>query len=192
MQMDNALLTNRMIRAAKLESNLYEEVERDQSATAQALTVVIAVAIAQGLGSGIGALMAGRGLGNFVLALIGGIILGIIGWVVWSALVYFVGTSLFGGRATLGEVLRTVGFAYTPNVLAIVSFIPILGGLIAFVASIWALIALIIGIRQALDFSTGKAVITALVAWIVMVIVIGILGGIVGLGALGAGLLMGS
>ena len=190
MQADSSVLTNRMIRAAKLDSNLYEEVEHDQSATTQALTVVIIVAIASGIGSGIGALLGNQGAGAFLMALIGGIILAIIGWLVWSVIVYFVGTSLFGGSATIGEMLRTVGFAQSPNVLAILSFIPLLGGLIVFAASIWALIALIIGIRQALDFTTGKAVLTAIIGWIVYIIIIAIIGGIIGLAAFGGAALM--
>ncbi len=58
--------------------------------------------------------------------------------------------------------------------LRIFGFIPILGGLIAFVAWVWGIITVIIAIRQALDFSTGRAVITAIAAAIAAGIVLGI------------------
>ena len=44
------MLVNRMIRAAMLDSRLYEEVEHDRSATSQAMQVVIIVALASGIG----------------------------------------------------------------------------------------------------------------------------------------------
>jgi len=105
----------------------------------------------------------------------------IVGWAIWAFLTYWIGTALFGGTATYGELLRTIGFAYTPNALGIFGFIPVLGGIIAFVGAVWALIAGIIAVRQALDFSTGKAIVTAIVGWIVLIIIYAILGAI-GLG----------
>ncbi len=66
--------------------------------------------------------------------------------------------------------------------LVILAFLPILGGLIRVVVAIWMLIAGIIAIRQALDFSTGKAVATALLGWLAIAIPAAILMGGIGLG----------
>src|SRR5687767_3907104 len=109
-------LVQRMIRAARLEPQLYEEVEADQSATSQAAIVVAIVAIATGIGGGIGASLSGQG-GNIVGSVVSGILTGVIGWAVWSYLTYFIGTRLFGGTATPGELLRCIGFAMSPGVL---------------------------------------------------------------------------
>ena len=84
---------------------------------------------------------------------------------------------------TIGQVLRAVGFAQTPKLLTVVGFIPILGGLIAFVAWIWYLVASIIALRQAFDFTTGRAIGTAIVAIVVQVIALVIIGLILGIGA---------
>ena len=177
-------MVGRMIRAARLENEVYEEVERDKDATTQALTVVVIVAIAAGIGSALSLLIAGVGIGSAILGLISGIVGAVVGWAIWSFLTYWIGTSLFGGKATYGELLRTIGFAFTPNALGIFSFIPFLGGLIAFVGSIWALVAAVIAVRQALDFDTGKAILTAIIGWIVLVIIYAVLG------ALGLGFMM--
>jgi hypothetical protein len=158
-----------MMRAARLDSNLYEEVEADLNATSQAATVVGIVALCGGLGNGIATAMSGQ-TGLAVIAFVGGILMAFIGWVAWSYITYFVGTSLFKGQATPGELLRTIGFAQTPGVLNILAFIPFLGGLVAFVAGIWALIAGVIALRQALDISTGQAIITAIIGAIPMAI----------------------
>jgi len=167
-----------MLRAAKLETGLYEEVERDVDATGQALLVVIIVAVAAGIGGALARAVAGQPgaiLGSLILGIVGAI----LGWLIWSFLTYFIGTSLFKGTATYGELLRTIGFANSPGVLNILTFIPILGGLIALVVAIWTLVAGIIAIRQALDFDTGKAILTAIIGWLVMVVltlVVGALG----------------
>jgi len=184
-------LVDRMIKAAMLDVKTYEEVEHDQEATTQALTVVLIAAVASGIGTALGGIFSPLGIGFSIGALIFGVIFALIGWVVWSVVVYFVGTSLFAGKATIGEVLRTVGFAESPGVVAIISFIPVLGGLISFAVSIWTLVAMVVAVRQALDFTTGKAIVTALVGWVIMLVVTVILAGAVGVAALGGLAMMG-
>ena len=154
-------LTQRMMGAAMLNVATYEEVEADRTATGQAALVVAIVAVA----SAIGAAEAG------VWAAIGGLVAAFVGWLIWSGITYLVGTTFFGGTADWGELLRTLGFAQSPGVLYVLGFIPLLGGLIRFAVMIWVLIAGIIAIRQALDFSTGKAVLTAIIGWVAFVIV---------------------
>jgi hypothetical protein len=179
-------LTDRMLRAAKLDIHLYEEVEADTNATNQALLVVVLVAVA----TGIGAAIAGAAQGNLVMALIGGVLRALIGWAAWSFVMYFVGTRIFGGTATYGELLRTLGFAYTPGVLSILLFIPFLGGLISLAAGIWTLVASFIGIRQALDIDNGKTIGTIVIGIIAFIIVSIIIGIIFGAGAVLGGAMM--
>jgi hypothetical protein len=45
------------------------------------------------------------------------------------------------------------------------------GGLISFVASIWALVAMVIAVRQALDFTTMRAIATCIVGFIVLIVI---------------------
>jgi hypothetical protein len=92
-----------------------------------------------------------------------------LGWLAWAGITYLIGDKVFGGTATWGELLRTLGFAQSPGVLYILGFVPVLGVLLRFVVGIWILVAGVIAIRQALDFSTGKAIATALLGWLVMV-----------------------
>jgi hypothetical protein len=162
-----------MLRAARLEVPLYEEVEADTTATNQALLVVVIVAIAAGIGAAFGG-------GNAVGRLIGGVLNALIGWAVWSYVVYFVGTRFMGGTATYGELLRTLGFAETPGVLSIFGFIPVLGGILALIGGIWTLVASFIATRQALDIDNGKTVITIILAFIALLIVVTIISIIIG------------
>jgi hypothetical protein len=162
-----------MVRAAKLQVNLYEEVEADTKATGQAFLAVVIVSIATGIGAGI------SGLGNgglwFLWGLMVGLVTSIVGWLAWAFFTYIIGTKLFKGpetSATWGELLRTIGFSTSPGVLRIFSFIPFLGGIISFGASIWSLIAGVIAVRQALDFSTGRAIVTCIVGWIIYMLIV--------------------
>jgi hypothetical protein len=154
--------------AAMLDVPTYEEVEHDETATGQAAVVVFIVAVCSAIG-GI-ATAGGRGF-------IGGLIGGIVGWLLWSAITWLIGDKLLGGTATWGELLRTIGFAQAPGVLLIVAFIPILGWLVAAVVGIWMLITGVVAIRQALDFSTGRALGTAFLGWLALVVVQGVFRG---------------
>jgi hypothetical protein len=188
MQHASASITERMMRAAKLETGVYEEIEADASATQQALWVVIIAAVLDGLGLALGAILFEGRAEGFLGGLLIGVASAIIGWVVWAWLTYFIGTQLFNGSATPGEMLRTIGFAQAPRVLNVFSFIPVLGGLLRFVVAIWLLIAGIVAIRQALDVTTGKAIATAIIGWLAMLVVFVIIGIIVAALGLGAGM----
>ncbi|MBI3978337.1 MAG: YIP1 family protein [Chloroflexi bacterium] len=170
------MISDRMLRAARLEASVFEEVEADTTATQQAAVVVLIAAVA----AGIGVLLRGGGFG----ALIGAIITAVIGWIIWSYLTYWIGTKFFNGTATPGELLRTIGFAQTPGVLRIFSFIPVLGGLINLVVFVWLLVAGVIAVRQALDISTGNAVATVIVGWLAYVILAIIVAGLLAVGSL--------
>ncbi len=161
-----ASIVDRMIRAARLEPHLYEEVEHDGSATSQALLVVALGAV----GGGIGALSGG------ITGLIFGIIAALVGWVVYAFIAYWVGTNIFKGphtEATWGQLLRTLGFANSPRVLLALAIIPvsIISGLVVLAVFIWMLFTTVIAIRQALDFNTGRAIATAVVSLLAQIVI---------------------
>jgi hypothetical protein len=183
-------LTDRMIRAARLETSLYNEVEADLTATNQALTVVVVTGLASGIGAALGEAIAGRPAG-IVGGLIGGVIVEVVGWLVWSYVMYLVGTRLFHGTATYGELLRTLGFAYSPGVLLILRFIPVLGGLVALVVGIWRIVAGFIAIREALDLDSGNTLATIVVGVIAYLVVLAIVAAVLGLVGLSAAALTG-
>lgn len=164
--METASLKDRMIRAAKLDVNLYKEVEADEKAFGQAMLVVVI----SGLAAGIGNLEGGIG-GAFIVA-----ITALIGWFIWAYITYFIGTKFFPESQThadYGQLLRTIGFSSAPGVLRILGIIPAIGSIISFAASIWMLVAMIIGVREALDYtSTMRAVVVCIIGWIIQLIIV--------------------
>ena len=165
------ILANRMIRAAKLDVGLYEEVEADQSALGQAMAVVVLSSLAAGIGQ----------IGDTkLLGLVVGTIWALVGWYVWAYLTFYIGTRFLPEpqtECTQGQLLRTTGFSSSPGVLRLFGFIPVLGGIISLIAMIWMLVAMIIAVRQALDYrSTARAVGVCLIGWVVLVVVTALLG----------------
>ena len=86
----------------------------------------------------------------------------------------------FKHTSDMGELLRCLGFAYSPLVLNILGIIPVLGPIVLIVASIWALIAFVVATRQALDCGTGRAILVAVLGFIVYWIVAAILSSVIG------------
>ena len=153
---------DRIVRAAKLDINLYEEVEADQGALHQAMLVVVLSSVAAGIGS-----FGQGGLGGVLI----GTIAAIAGWYIWAYLTYFIGTRLLPEpqtKADHGELLRTIGFSSAPGLIRVLGIIPWLTEIVFYIASIWMLVAMVIAVRQALDYeSTWRAVGVCVIGWIV-------------------------
>ncbi len=194
--MDFGVMINRMVRAAMLDVDFYEEVEADTTLNQEALMVVILVSIAAGIGAFVGGVIGGSIVGAIV-GLILMVVVGVISYYVWAYVTYFVGTNLFQGTADVGELLRTLGYASAPRVLSILSFIPCVGGLVALAGAVWSLVTAVVAVRQALDFGddTVKAIITVVIGWVIILIIqivlAAIFGVAFGIGAAGMGALSG-
>ena len=156
-----------MIRAAKLDVSLYEEVEADKEAMGQAMGVVIVSSIAAGIGS-----IQQIGLGGILVVTIGAL----VGWYVWAYLTYLIGTKLLPEpqtQADVSQLLRTTGFSSSPGLIRVLGVIPGLAGIIFLVANVWMLIAMVIAVRQALDYSgTMRAVGVCVIGWIVQALIL--------------------
>ena len=161
-------MLSRVFRAVKLEVPLYEEVEHDTKATGQAVLVVIGTSLA----AGIGALTEGGWLGLVI-----GAVVGLISWAVWAYLNYLLGAKVFREsqtEANWGQLARVMGFASAPRFLMVLGLIPVpaLRALIFIAATIWMWVAMVIAVRQALDYkNTWRAVGVTSLGWLANIIV---------------------
>lgn len=153
---------DRIIRAAKLDVGLYREVEADKGALGQAMAVVVLSSIAAGIGT-----MGSGGIGRVLVVIVSAL----IGWYIWAYITYFIGTKLLPEpqtKANHGELLRTIGFSSSPGLIRILGVIPVLREIVFLVAWIWMLVAMIIAVREALDYqSTLRAVGVCAIGWII-------------------------
>ena len=177
-------MIQRMMGAAMFNADTYEEIEADPGAIGQAIGVVILVTLCGMVGGLIGGLLGGAGLVAIVLGLVAGLVFGIVRWAIWVSVLALVGGMMLrtsNTQTSWAEIGRVVGFAYTPGVLSIFSFVPFIGWLFPVVAFVWTLAAVTMAVRQALDFeSTGRAILVVLIAAVIgfipWIIVVGIQG----------------
>ena len=162
----NSVFVNRIIRACKLDITLYEEVEADKSATFQAALVVVLSSLAAGIGA------ISLGSYNFIMPAI----LSLISWYIWAYLIYLIGAKLFPEEKTKadhGELLRTIGFSSAPGLIRVFGFTPELMTITFIGGGIWMLVAMIIAVRQALDYqSTWRAVGVVVIGFLVQAFVL--------------------
>lgn len=165
--MSGAAIGTRIFRAACLEAELYEEVEHDPGATVQAFVVVVLASVACGIGSlgngGVGSVAAQTGAA-------------LIAWLGWAAVTLLIGTRLLPGEHTesdMGELLRTLGFSSAPGLLSIFAVIPPIAGPVFLIIGAWMLVAMVIAVRQALDYcGTGRAIAVCLVGFPIYAVLI--------------------
>lgn len=154
-------MVDRILRAIRLDGTVFREIAVDPKATTEAAIIVTVATLLSSLGSAFGS-------GNFFASFIVNWIVAIlIGWIGWAILTYFVGTVLFQGDTDIQEMLRVLGYASAPLLLGIFGFIPCLGWIASLIGAILAFIAGFIAVREAMEFDTGKAILTVLISWVI-------------------------
>jgi len=148
-------LLQRLVGAAALDAAIYEEVEADASALPQAFAIVIASSLAAGIGA--------RGLTTVT---VGGVLLysaiALVSWAAWALIPFEIGARLMPEpqtRVDVGQLLRTIGFAATPGLLRVLGVMPAVSIPVFVATSVWMLLAMIVAVRQALDYQTTRAAI---------------------------------
>jgi len=152
----------RLTGAMVLNANAYEDVERDESATIQAMAVVLMSSLAAGIGA-LG--VSGNRATDLILISMAALAV----WIAWALLTYQIGTSIIPSphtHATPGELLRTIGFASAPGMFRVAAVIPGERAAVFAVTAVWMLAAMVVAVRQALDYtSTGRAIAVCGLGW---------------------------
>ncbi len=166
-------MIDRIMRVIKLDFPVFKEIESDSKATTEAAIIVVITTLLSAFGSAVGS-------GRFFSAFISEVFSGIVGWVAWAVVAYFVAKSLFSGKGTLEGMLRVLGYANAPRLLGILGIIPCVGWIGTLAGGILALIMGFMAIREGMDLDAGQAIIVIVVgaiAWIVVSIVFGLIFG---------------
>jgi hypothetical protein len=151
--------------AAALDIAIYEEVEADRGATAQAFVVVLLSSVAGGIGA-VG--LAGGAVNIAFFSMVA-----LLSWVAWALVTYTVGVHLLPEpqtRADVGELMRTIGFASTPGLLRVLGFMAPMAKPVFVLTALWMLVAMVVAVRQALDYtSTARAVAVCVIGWLLAI-----------------------
>lgn len=157
----------RLLGAARLDTATFEEIEHDERALAQACGVVLLA----GAATGVAQLPDGH-----VVGAVAGAALAVVGWAVWAGIVWVLGVRLMPESATeadAAQLLRTLGFAAAPGMLRVVGVVPSLAFAADVVASVWTIAAMVVAVRQVLDYAgTGRAVAVCVIGWSAQLLVL--------------------
>lgn len=154
-------LVSRMIRAAKLDDSLFEELINDPSTHGQSVWVVAIFAMTTGFGlfSRAGAIAVNSCLVTTYLA-----------WYFWAFTLYFVGTYLFREaekKIDRKTIMRVMAFACAPGVLRLLGVIPQTSVVLFIATSVWIIAASVMGIKMAFKIPhTGKVILLCAGTWI--------------------------
>jgi hypothetical protein len=155
-----------VIGAARLDAATYEEVEHDLTATGQALWVVAFAGVAAGMAR----------LGDLsILSVVAAALTAMLAWAIWAFLTLVIGTRILPEsetQADVGQLLRVLGFAAAPGMLEVLAIVPSLRPFVFAVSELWMLAAMVVAVRQALDYSsTLRAVAVCAIGWVVQMLV---------------------
>ena len=104
------------------------------------------------------------------------VIAALVGWYIWAYLTYLIGTKLLPEPQTKAdhkELLRTVGFSSSPGLIRVLGIIPGLANIVFSIAAIWMLVAMVIAVRQALDYkSTLRTIGVCAIGWIIQMVLL--------------------
>jgi hypothetical protein len=168
----------RAIGAARLDVPVFEEIEADRTATGQALLVVVLSSLAAGIG---------LTAGIYNAPVLHRVMLALLLWLFWATSTYIVGVYVMPEpqtQTTVGELLRTIGFAASPGILRIFGILPGIGAIVYALSTVWMLVAMVIAIRQALDYkSTARAVVVCIITGMIGVVMAALFGALLFLAA---------
>ena len=160
--------SRRLMGAAMLDVGTFEEIESDKGATGQALLVVVLSSAAAGIGA--------LGLGEQNVAAVAfATVVALLAWAAWALVIFEIGVRLMPQSTTKSSVLelmRTIGFASAPGILRVAGAVPGTTLAIYGLTALWMLAAMVVGVRQALDYdSTMRAVAVCALGWALAIVI---------------------
>lgn len=156
-----SIFFNRVFRSIKIDPDVYDEVQKDKTATLSAAFVVVISSLAAGIAA------KQLGASSFIFAPI----LSLLSWFVWAYIVYFVGVKLFPDpktKTTHAALLRAIGFSSAPGIIRVFGFTPELMTVTFIGSALWMLACMVVAVRQTLNFkSLWKALGVVIMSWFV-------------------------
>jgi Yip1 domain len=153
---------DRVVGAMRLDPNTFEDVERDPTSIGQSVGVIVLAAVAAGVGN----IYWGG-----ITGIVSGALMSIIGFLVWSLIVWVIGTKVLPEpttKADFAETFRVIGFSAAPGLASVITIVPLIGYLFMFLIWLWQMAAMVVAVKQVLDYSTlGKAVVVVLIGFVV-------------------------
>ena len=161
------------IRAALLRRDVYQQAASDPEIILKSLGVVIlsAIALSLGLLNVVGEEgvmqpdLSWSMLGDRLISVWLVLITMLLGWVLWTLIVYLLGSRFLGGKAVYHQLLRVIGLCHGPGALFLLLQIPNVGFLAAALAGLWVLVSAVVGVKEVQETDWVAAVLSTLFGW---------------------------
>ena len=159
-------LASRMARAALADTELYSELAGDAGAIRQSFLSVLIVAVLWGIGSASGYLLEGDTGGAVVGLLVTGL-WAVLFWLLFSRIALVITRTMAGyfeidvAKITYLQFVRSIGFAFTPGILIILTPIPFVGQAAVLMAFMWMGLVAATAIQHTMDAHIGLGVMAA-------------------------------
>lgn len=154
-------LLSKIYRALTFDENFYRDLEHHRSNISQAVLVVLIVGICNGLGT----------LNTVSSSIIREIIFNLVGWFIWSFIIYLIGVKIFDFTSDLLELLMYLGFAFSPGIINILGLIPHLTYWVLIISLLWTILTFIYATKYALNCDFIKAFAVCVVSVIPYVLI---------------------
>lgn len=148
----------RMLRVLMFDRSVYAEVERDPAGTRQAALVVTVVAACAALGT----VLVGSWHPGAILS---AVLAALIRWLLWSGVDHLIGGVLFKREMSWERLVRALGYAQTPQVFAVLAFVPVVGAWVVVASRLLTLVGGNLAIGHALDLRLWQALAIRLVGF---------------------------
>lgn len=152
-------MLRRIISALRLDPTVYRELRDDPTATVPALLFVLLCILAAGV---VG--LPGGGLTAFGIVAASAF----VSWTIFVVAAYLFGTKALPGpetEATLGALVRTLGFALAPSLLLVFGVVPALQLVVVPLAFVWTFFATLMALRETLAVGTLRALLVAVLSY---------------------------
>lgn len=178
--MDPNLILNRVMRLARLDTTVFDEVRDDQRETLPAIIVAVVAAFLAGLGAFLWSqIVPDSRYGGLDSAFVNQFILGSIFLAVMygvAALVaYVVLAQMYKVQADLQAIIRTMGYAAIPLAASVLMLLPIVFPVFAIVPMAALFVMMIYALQSATGADSNQVVMSALIGFSVMVLVCGLI-----------------
>lgn len=179
--MDPNVIMNRIMRLARLDTTVFDEVRDDQRETLPAVLIVVAGCILAFVGVWLWILFEKPdGLdidyGNlFVKVFLMGTVFTVAMWGVWVAVAYVVLVQFYKEQADLQSLVRTMGYAALPFSLSLVALIPGLHFGVGITALVVWFVLSIYAVQATTAAASERVVMANIVGFLVFAVVLGLL-----------------
>ena len=164
------LLIRRLLRAAILDPRAYEGIGEEPEEMFRALGVVVVVGIAFSVG--VRAFPAfDFGNASPLSAVMVSLSTVMTGWLIYTAVIYVLGTLVFRGKAGFRQILRTLGIAYGPGVVMVLGAIPNTGGVFFPIGLVWILPSALFAVKSVQGFDWVRTFIVTAAGWVVAIFI---------------------